>query len=212
MAAVGAGAASAFAGWFGGASQSAGASVEWHQQHLAQTRSASENELRVLRDAIAQAAAEHGYEAAAIAGGIEFASMSVNPRGNDVGKIAIVLDDSNLLTLTREFRSLAGDRQVMAGMWTDGEAVVGLPPAVLADAINPRSQTTTAAAVSAARRNCCSHLGAPGTCCEFNFQGLFECCVPCAFALPLGPAFLACALVWCSYCATAHCRRWYHTC
>lgn len=47
-------------------------------------------------------------------------------------------------------------------------------------------------------------------CCTYDYQALFECCTPCVFGgVPLG---VACVILWCNYCAVAHCTEYYAPC
>lgn len=188
--------------------------VDWFRHELARTRSPRAEELADLRDSIFLAARELGYPSERIAATDDSpASMSVNPDGNSVGKIAIVLNSTDIISLTKEYRTDGPDRQVFAALWANEGRAGGLDPtlhaaALSADSVNQASATMARAQAAA----CCSHVGAPRTCCQIDLQGIFECCGPCAFTLPAAPAFIACALIWCNYCYNAHCDRWYVTC
>ena len=138
--------------------------------------------------------------------------MGMNPRGNNVGKCSLVLDESSVFVFTREFGQGPRDRQMVQTLWTDGSEVMrDLAPrrhaALIQDGVQPSADIVKASS------NCCAPLGsAVGTCCEYDFQGLLECCGPCAFTLPGGVTFLACVAIWCSYCSASHCNQWYRGC
>jgi hypothetical protein len=187
-----------------------GSSLEWHEQAMSVTRAADFSELSVMSNIARAAAVEHGYAPAMLEGSVQ-ATMSATPRGTSVGKASIVLDDSSVFVVSREFGTGRLARQSVRTLWYDGASTVR--------DIDPRSHAQSIAdglvdgKVLAAAASCCTPTGAAlGTCCSYDLKGMFECCGPCAFTLPVVPAFLACVVIWCNYCNASHCKKWYRVC
>jgi hypothetical protein len=184
----------------------------WYLQNFAGTREATGSELSSLTADLRAAAAAAGYGVAALEAATYRATTATTPRGTRVGRIAAVLDDHSLVALTKEYGKNAFDREALQAFWTDGAQVMDMQPSAHASAM--QAGRATSAATMAASTTCCMYPGgSPGTCCVFDYQGLFECCAPCAVALIGGPAGgIACIIIWCNYCYVAKCRQWYRYC
>lgn len=177
---------------------------------MSATRAADSRELEIMSRIARAAAVEHGYTVA-MAGGDVAATISATPRGTSVGKASLVLDDSSVFVVSREFGQGRLARQSVRTLWYDGASTVR--------DVDPRghAQNITAGSVDgnalAAAASCCTPTGAAlGTCCSYDLKGMFECCGPCGFTLPVVPAFLACVVIWCNYCNVSHCKQWYRVC
>lgn len=183
----------------------------WYQQTLAGTREATSQELTKLTDLARSTADDHGYSDALVKKANAKATMSVNPRGNKFGKCSLVLDDSSVLISTTEFGRGKFVRQATQVFWTDRESVViDVIPHLHAQKMNAGKGSNIHAIEAAS--SCCGGGASLGKCCKYDLKGLFECCGPCGFTLPSPVVFIACALIWCNYCNTSYCKKWYRVC
>ncbi|KDP90930.1 MULTISPECIES: hypothetical protein [Clavibacter] len=184
----------------------------WYLQPLAATATAGADDLTVLHRAATAAAIQEGYAPDVVASAVSQATVSVNTRGNRVGKCSLILDAHAVFVLTKEFGTGHLNRQAVQTLWAGADDIVrDLVPAAHAKMMASGESGSIEAADAAS--SCCTVLGnAIGTCCRYDFQGLFECCGPCAFTFPEIPVFIACVAVWCNYCSAAHCKEWYYEC
>ncbi|WP_445337579.1 hypothetical protein [Clavibacter sp. CFBP 8614] len=184
----------------------------WYLQPLAATANAGADDLAVLHRAAVAAAVQEGYARDVVSSAVAQATVSVNTRGNRVGKCSLILDAQSVFVLTKEFGTGHLNRQAVQTLWAGGDNLVrDLVPAAHAKMMASGEAGSIEAADEAS--SCCTVLGnAIGTCCRYDFQGLFECCGPCGFTFTEIPIFLACVVIWCTYCSAAHCKEWYHEC
>lgn len=137
-----------------------------------------------------------GYAPDVVSSAVAQATMSVNTRGNRVGKCSLILDAQSVFVLTKEFGTGHLNRQAVQTLWAGGDSLVrDLVPAAHAKMMASGESGSIEAADAAS--SCCTVLGnAIGTCCRYDFQGLFECCGPCGFTFPeIGLHSLRCHLV-----------------
>ena len=188
--------------------------VSWAEQQLASTREATPEEHERLVDKAREVAKSEGYPVHLVdAAVVATATMSISPRGTEVGKCGLILDEYSAFVLTQELGSGRLDRVAVQAMWTDGEEVRNLDPSLHAKTI--LKKTDSPKMVAAAASTCCDPTGqAAGKCCVYNFRGLFECCFPCVGFIGNPIKLAACVAVWCNYCNASHCTRYYsrHNC
>lgn len=196
-------------GWIEKAQAATAPEQRWDRQKFANIRETTSAEFATLTGITRTLAAKEGYPDSVLGKATAKATMAVSPRGTNVGKCALILDDSSVFVGTKEFGNGRLDRTASQVLWTDGQTTLR----ELVPSLHAQSMTDNAnqgPLLAAAANSCCDPTGqASGTCCEYNFKGFFECCAPCGFSLPAIPAFIACALIWCNYCNSAYCTRWY---
>ena len=209
---VASGATGFWSGKKGESSESA--SLRWQDAILARPREATDSELALLMEYAKNAAYREGYPQSLIEKAEASATVSVTPRGTDVGRCALILDETSVLLYTCEFEHGPMERYVVQTFLVEDERVMReVWPNLHGQALMSRNGGGENESDIALASLCCDPSGAAvGTCCEYDFQGMFECCGPCAWAIPSPPAFIACVLIWCQYCAAAYCRRWYSSC
>jgi hypothetical protein len=117
-----------------------------------------------------------------------------------------MMSEELFFILVKETSESSAPRTALLAFYTDGENIVRrlneqeAAPGGLDDSLAASDGI-----------NCCSAFGMPpATCCTYDYQALFECCTPCVFGgVPLG---VACVILWCNYCAVAHCTEYYAPC
>lgn len=187
--------------------------LRWDLQQFANTREATASELTTMSKVARTEALRAGYPQAVVHGAESRATMSLSPRGNAVGKCALILDDTSVFVVTKEFGHGKFDRVAVQTLWTDGSTVMKtIRPDAHAQLLTASGGETITDVSTAAYEACCDSSGqALGTCCDYDLQGMWECCGPCVWAIPTWPTFVACVALWCNYCNMSHCRQWYHS-
>lgn len=151
-----------------------------------------------------------GYLASDIAAADVAAAAAVSARGTTVLRATLALDSGVVFLGVKELGGKHDGRVAFSAFATDGERYVyRLFERQALSLAGDDSATAFSDAVAFSSPGCRGAIGMPpGTCCRYDSKGLFECCAPCVFGgVPPG---IACALLWCNYCATAYCLEYYH--
>ena len=173
---------------------------------LAAAREASPDELGEVSELARSVAVKSGFPAKAVETATATATMSLNPRGNQVALCALILSDSVAFILAAERGADGFSRLSGRALWTDGKVIRQLDPGSYSTSLELDATAVATAAV------CCAPGAPVGTCCTWDFQGLFECCAPCAFTFGNPITFVACVSIWCYYCFASHCTQWWYVC
>lgn len=176
----------------------------WHDEQLADMREASiEEQNRIIPDLRRRVAALQQYSSMAISAPVG-ATVGLSSRGTTILRATLSVDSSTIFLMVKELDHSFERRSALLTFGTDGSTYLQrLNEQEIASGWNDAPIKVSG--------ECCGEFGTPpGTCCRYDLQGLFECCTPCVFGgVPLG---IACVLLWCNYCAVAHCKEYYHPC
>lgn len=176
-------------------------------------RGASPDELTLVKERLARLASQRGLGIpAASLTGVE-ATTSVTPRGTQLLRASLVIDESTVLFFTKELGRGRLDREAFTLIGVETDSFVMLDADEYIKAVRRYGAGPNASLAAIQASSCCTPPGGPlGKCCRHNFWALVDCCGPCVFTLPSAPAFLACAGIWCNYCILRTCREFWKIC
>ena len=179
---------------------------QWFEESLSGTRDATQEERDSILPDLHNRVIEAGHPSETVDVAATGVTASVSSRGNTVLKAALMMSEELFFILVKETSESSAPRTALLAFYTDGENIVRR--------LNEREAAPGGLDDSLAAGdgvNCCGAFGMPpATCCTYDYQALFECCTPCVFGgVPLG---IACVMLWCNYCAVAHCTEYYPPC